>query len=593
MSSPIGVIENVFETSKKQGHTIMMEIPDFRKSEADSRIQIDSTIRPAFRSEQVKTQERGSQAQSPKLQAPTLKTQVRSLAPHSLTNASPRRGWNQRKQNYSNIQGSRATGVQTARADLLGTYNIKAIHQHSFSGYFNLAKLIKSAMSEKGGPEYIAVTNFSPKDLEYVVSVRLDFPPARITYSGEAETIVIKTVPGLAHEIGVNKISDLIKEYLSSKGVAWETLCTTGGARFLTTSTVKPLKEPDQSYKPMATRPEVNAFPSFVIEVGVSQTLASLRCDAHKWLSKTGMATKLVLLVSINMTARKITLERWEMVRTTRPPRTAQYRCKCRQMLVLYADGMVIGAPLLLPARLIYDNLLPLGLNAADFTFSEDILVRCSSHGLENLIIYFYNPYNLFPATKTMSEAWGGEYGEAWDNYTIERLLRPPYRNIDIAVRQQADEVFTLALRLAKCSERNAASDFRKSGISIIICRQHVSIMPPPAPVDVDPFELDDPNDEDPAYDSDVDYDSMDLLTLYRIPQRCRHAFRTFDGLRAFMEESTRAFGGGWGPGRQLVGVTGFSAEHLAQFDEIRDTLPPVRVTYEGEDQMVVFKLIG
>ncbi|KAF8886824.1 hypothetical protein BD779DRAFT_1786462 [Infundibulicybe gibba] len=99
--------------------------------------------------------------------------------------------------------------------------------------------------------------------------------------------------------------------------------------------------------------------------------------------------------------------------------------------------------------------------------------------------------------------------------------------------------------------------------------------MPPPAPVDVDPFELDDPNDEDPAYDSDVDYDSMDLLTLYRIPQRCRHAFRTFDGLRAFMEESTRAFGGGWGPGRQLVGVTGFSAEHLAQFDEIRDTLPP------------------
>ncbi|KAF8886793.1 hypothetical protein BD779DRAFT_1471041 [Infundibulicybe gibba] len=90
-------------------------------------------------------------------------------------------------------------------------------------------------------------------------------------------------------------------------------------------------------------------------------------------------------------------------------------------------------------------------------------------------------------------------------------------------------------------------------------------------------------------------YESMDFMTRNAIPLESRHAFRNFTDLRIFVEEADRAFEGGWGTGSQMIAITGFTRENLAQFDEtrIRDTFPRVRVSQGGgRDNNLLLKLI-
>ncbi|KAF8886792.1 hypothetical protein BD779DRAFT_1471040 [Infundibulicybe gibba] len=74
------------------------------------------------------------------------------------------------------------------------------------------------------------------------------------------------------------------------------------------------------------------------------------------------------------------------------------------------------------------------------------------------------------------------------------------------------------------------------------------------------------------------------------IPLESRHTFHTFADFCAFVEKSHRALrsSGCW-----YIGITGFSMENLTRFDEIRDTLPPVRVTYYADYLLLILKLVG
>ncbi|KAJ9239066.1 hypothetical protein DTO166G5_2596 [Paecilomyces variotii] len=94
-------------------------------------------------------------------------------------------------------------------------------------------------------------------------------------------------------------------------------------------------KEPDDSFKPLNTRPKFEDSPTFVIEAGLNGTLNKLRNDAFYWLTQPSQRVRIVVLIH-GFTERKvITIER-----DNSPP-------------------IVTGAPLLLPVDALFEIVPP------------------------------------------------------------------------------------------------------------------------------------------------------------------------------------------------------------------------------------------
>jgi hypothetical protein len=82
-------------------------------------------------------------------------------------------------------------------------------------------------------------------------------------------------------------------------------------------------KEADIGYKP-CSRDMEDEWLSFVIEVGVSESLAMLRRDAAFWITNSDGKTRIVILLSIDRRDRQILVERWKEVPRTRPNRSTK-----------------------------------------------------------------------------------------------------------------------------------------------------------------------------------------------------------------------------------------------------------------------------
>jgi hypothetical protein len=95
-----------------------------------------------------------------------------------------------------------------------------------------------------------------------------------------------------------------------------ESLLPTGSGRFGCRGGRS--KEADIGYKPRARDME-DDWPSFVVEVGVSESLAMLRRDAAFWITNSDGRTRIVLVLSVNWRDQRILVERWEEVPRTRP----------------------------------------------------------------------------------------------------------------------------------------------------------------------------------------------------------------------------------------------------------------------------------
>ncbi|KAK0724871.1 hypothetical protein B0H67DRAFT_569018, partial [Lasiosphaeris hirsuta] len=79
-------------------------------------------------------------------------------------------------------------------------------------------------------------------------------------------------------------------------------------------------KESDSSGGPKPERASRSAWPTLVIEAGVSQTLAQLRIGMWQWFSMSNHEVKIVLLAKFDGTT--ILLEKWEEEIVVRPGAT-------------------------------------------------------------------------------------------------------------------------------------------------------------------------------------------------------------------------------------------------------------------------------
>ncbi|KAK3346007.1 hypothetical protein B0T25DRAFT_462085 [Lasiosphaeria hispida] len=92
-------------------------------------------------------------------------------------------------------------------------------------------------------------------------------------------------------------------------------------------------KEGDSSGGPKPERAGKSAWPTLVIEAGVSQTLAQLRIGMQRWFSMSNHEVKIVLLAKFDGTT--VLLEKWEEEIPVRPGATTTRRSLQHQEPVL------------------------------------------------------------------------------------------------------------------------------------------------------------------------------------------------------------------------------------------------------------------
>ncbi|KAF8418726.1 hypothetical protein EV426DRAFT_539309, partial [Tirmania nivea] len=101
--------------------------------------------------------------------------------------------------------------------------------------------------------------------------------------------------------------------------------------------------------------------PTLVIEVGLSQSLRSLRGNADWWLRNSAGAVKIVLLFTLTESIRKLEIEKWELAAPdpNRPQTravTAQgvVPCNTQRLVITNGGSTVVGAPLSLAFESIF-----------------------------------------------------------------------------------------------------------------------------------------------------------------------------------------------------------------------------------------------
>ncbi|KAL5361700.1 hypothetical protein BJX96DRAFT_176479 [Aspergillus floccosus] len=222
--------------------------------------------------------------------------------------------------------------------------------------------------------QYLVVTNITPesvKELERIRSGERNLPRMKLTYFAGENTLIIK-LAGKVHEQLSRLFHDNFHRICADYGITLFMLKAHGGGNCEMPRDVQ--KEPDESYSPDTRSRE--DFPSFVVEIGASESLDHLRLDARLWLSNTNGWTCLVLLIKIDQDAKTLTFERWERIRqpSQQPGTHARSQTeivpgRVEEVVVNFSNPSNItvrGAPMLLPINLIFDNVhpLPQGVNA-------------------------------------------------------------------------------------------------------------------------------------------------------------------------------------------------------------------------------------
>ncbi|CAG8888512.1 unnamed protein product [Penicillium egyptiacum] len=125
----------------------------------------------------------------------------------------------------------------------------------------------------------------------------------RFSFNTETGLLIAKVLPKPAHELAIRLFDSLMTLRLHDMHVHDEVL-PFGST---TVEAGKWKKEADSSWAPASTN-----MPSFVVEVGLSESKPQLARDAHGWL--THSSSVIVVTISIKRNAPDIILCRWEVV---------------------------------------------------------------------------------------------------------------------------------------------------------------------------------------------------------------------------------------------------------------------------------------
>jgi len=135
----------------------------------------------------------------------------------------------------------------------------------------------------------------------------------RFTYEHDFNSLIIKCMSGIPHtRVSRSFISGVTSRIEGIPGHSEFSYHHTGNGRFNVVG--KRSKEGDEGLAPAGTRDAETSWPSFVVEIGDSESLKSLRGDASWWLVNSCGQTRMVIIIKITKAPVELCLEQWVMV---------------------------------------------------------------------------------------------------------------------------------------------------------------------------------------------------------------------------------------------------------------------------------------
>ncbi len=218
--------------------------------------------------------------------------------------------------------------------------------------------------------EYQAFYRVTKEDLQLIDST-LDIK-IKITYFKQEELLIVKYMPSAFHETTSEVFDAYMKTKLASMEVNFLTdYIPRGSTRYYG---ARLSKEANKSYVPIPTRRGTDDWPTIVLEVGYSESLAQLRQDARLWIIESGGEMNIAVIISLNTRTSSMVIEKWEMAlphhqgRLTRAAAARSREPQCIQELYATKTS-VVGGPLMLSFEKIF--LRPANPPEQDVVFTD------------------------------------------------------------------------------------------------------------------------------------------------------------------------------------------------------------------------------
>lgn len=257
----------------------------------------------------------------------------------------------------------------------------------TFTGLQNLAGLVASKSEELRGhdvDQYISVKHVTERDFGLIEKNRNQLSSVvRLSYFPDIGTLIIK-VPSREHEKAHTNIGTYLAFKVCRMGVGIPEFQGLGATRYIgpTAST----KECDASWTNDLVRP--GGWPFLVIEAGLSESMPRLQADAAWWIANSSGQVKIVLLIKVMKSSKKIEIEKYVPAQvtalSTRSRTGAQPVFRPHKVAAIALNlginpPTVQGAPLILEFRSVFGRAPNTPLEQ-DMVFTAAELLEWSRH---------------------------------------------------------------------------------------------------------------------------------------------------------------------------------------------------------------------
>jgi hypothetical protein len=210
-------------------------------------------------------------------------------------------------------RSSSSSSAPTSLAEALALEGFKHIDICQHKGIAQVLEAI-NLQSDKliagdSNQQYLVFCGVTQSDLAKIDSVRPKY--TRVTYYEDLNLLIIRLMPTVKHETVHLDFGGMIVEKVIRMGMPRRELIPVGAGQFNGSSCSK---EGDTSFKPRSRDYEAD-LPTIVIEAGLSESLAMLKCDANWWLvnpGRNGGKVMIVVIISIKLKDKSLRIEKWE-----------------------------------------------------------------------------------------------------------------------------------------------------------------------------------------------------------------------------------------------------------------------------------------
>ncbi|OOF95831.1 hypothetical protein ASPCADRAFT_405533 [Aspergillus carbonarius ITEM 5010] len=182
----------------------------------------------------------------------------------------------------------------------------------TFTNLTDVNKAIRTKVEKlqaKDVTQYISYKHVSPQKFTWIDEHRDQLEcKVRFAYYPDISTMIIK-IPTREHEITHTNIGETVTIQIRNMGIPRDEYLALGATIYVGPTASK--KESDAAWINPTLRPKHDDWPFLVMEVGVSESLSRLRQDVAWWISNSRGQVRIVLLIQVTRSSKRIVLEKY------------------------------------------------------------------------------------------------------------------------------------------------------------------------------------------------------------------------------------------------------------------------------------------